>query len=89
MVKASRTGGSRKVILLPVSGLLDAEEARGILSSVLVALLQGSLDATTAKAAAYIIQVDRRLVEGEVLEKRMAALEGFVSQINGKVTWPR
>ena len=59
---------------------LSAEEARGILSSILAALLQGSLDPTTAKSAGYLIQIDRKIVEGQELERRVEALESILNQ---------
>ena len=60
---------------LPVGRLLEAHEARGLLSSVLVALLEGALDVNTCRATAYLIQTERRIAEGEALEKRVASLE--------------
>ena len=59
---------------------LSAEEARGILASVLVGLLQGGLDPTTAKAAGYLIQIDRKVAEGQELEKRVEILESILNQ---------
>ncbi len=59
---------------------LSAEEARGILASVLTALLQGSLDPTTCKAAGYLVQIDRKIVEGQELENRVEILESILRQ---------
>ena len=75
MVGAARKGGARKSLDLPVSQPLAAEEGRGVLASVLKALLEGALDAGTARAAAYILQVERKIAEGDALERRIAALE--------------
>ena len=41
----------------------------------MAALLEGALDPTTARVAAYILQVERKIAEGEELEKRIAVLE--------------
>ena len=40
-----------------------------------MALLHGAVDPTTARAAAYILQVERKIAEGEELEDRMTAIE--------------
>lgn len=85
MVEAGRKGGSRKALELPVGQPLEAEEGRGILASVLKALLEGALDAGTARAAAYILQVERKIAEGDALERRIAALEELVHR-NGRAT---
>ena len=85
MLEASRTGGSRKTLPISVDRPLEAKEARGILASVLGALLQGAVDPTTARAAAYILQVERKIAEGEELEQRLAALEAAV---HGRMALP-
>jgi len=54
---------------------MSTDEVRELLSSVLAAMLSGAVDASTARAAAYIVQVERRVAEGEVLEGRVDALE--------------
>ena len=59
------------------------------MASVLGALLEGALDPSTARAAAYIIQVERKVAEGEELERRIAALEALVPQQNGRAAWHR
>ena len=69
---------ARKSLDLPVSQPLAAEEGRGVLASVLKALLEGALDAGTARAAAYILQVERKIAEGDALERRIGALEAAV-----------
>ena len=74
---------------LPVGRPLETEEARGLLASVLAALLEGALDPNTARAAAYILQVERKIAEGAELERRIAALEALLSQANGKAIWQR
>jgi hypothetical protein len=84
MLEASRKGGSRKALPLPEVRPLDAEEARGLLASVLIAMLEGAVDPTSARAAAYILQVERKIAEGEETEKRLAALESFVHSDNGR-----
>ena len=77
-LEASKKGGSRKALPLPEGRPLEAEEARGLLASVLIALLEGSVDPTTARAAGYLLQVERKIAEGEEMEKRVAALEEFI-----------
>jgi hypothetical protein len=89
MLAASRNGGGRKALPLPVGRPLKGEEAQGLLASVLAALLEGALDPNTARAAAYILQVERKIAEGVELERRIAALEALLSQGNGKAAWPR
>ena len=89
MLAACSKGGSRRTVPLPVDRPLDAGEARGIMASVLGALLEGALDPSTARAAAYIIQVERKVAEGEELERRIAALEALVPQQNGRAAWHR
>jgi hypothetical protein len=89
MLAAARNGGSRKGLLLPIGRPLDTVEARGLLASVLAALLDGALDSNTARAAAYILQVERKIAEGAELERRIAGLEALLSQGNGKAAWQR
>jgi hypothetical protein len=55
----------------------------------LAALLEGALDPNTARAAAYILQVERKIAEGVELERRITTLEALLSQGNGKVAWQR
>ena len=74
-LEASRKGGSRRAIPLPVGLPLEAEEARGLLAAVMAALLEGALDPGTARAAAYILQVDRKIAEGETLERQLSVVE--------------
>ncbi len=78
LLEACSKGGSRRTVPVFVDRPLEANEARGILASVLGALLQGALDPNTARAAAYILQVERKIAEGEELEKRLANLEAAV-----------
>ena len=78
LLSACSRGGSRRAVPLPIDRPLEASEARGVLASVLGALLQGALDPSTARAAAYILQVERKIAEGEELEKRLAYLEAAV-----------
>jgi len=80
MLAACRRGGSRRSLLLPMEQPLSAEEARGILASVLAALLQGSIDPTSAKSAGYLVQIDRKIVEGQELERRIEILESILKQ---------
>ena len=79
LLSACSRGGSRRTVPLPIERPLEASEARGILASVLGALLQGALDPNTARAAAYILQVERKIAEGEEFEERLANLEAAVS----------
>ncbi len=50
------------------------------MASVLAALHQGSLDPTTCKSAGYLIQIDRKIVEGQELERRVEILESVLQQ---------
>ena len=79
-LEASRKGGSRRTIPLPVGPPLEAEEARGVLAAVMAALLEGALDPGTARAAAYILQVDRKIAEGETLERQLSIIEELTQQ---------
>ena len=79
LLEACSKGGSRRSVPISVGRPLEASEARGILASVLGALLQGALDPNTARAAAYILQVERKIAEGEEFEERLANLEAAVS----------
>jgi hypothetical protein len=78
MLEASRRGGSRRTLALSTERPLGAQEARGVLASVLRALLEGAVDPGTARAAAYILQVERKIAEGAEMERRLAALEELV-----------
>jgi hypothetical protein len=89
MLEASRKGGSRKALPLPVGRPIEAEEARGLLAATLAGLLQGALDPTTARAAAYILQVERKIAEGEEMERRISAIEALMPGDNGKTAWHR
>src|SRR5919106_1362209 len=89
MLAASRNGGGRKALPLAVGRPLKGEEAQGLLASVLAVLLDGALDPNTARAAAYILQVERKIAEGAELERRIAGLEALLSQGNGKAAWLR
>ncbi|MFQ6028954.1 MAG: hypothetical protein ACE5Q6_15850 [Dehalococcoidia bacterium] len=83
MREAARNGGSRKALPLPISQTLTSQDARGLLASVLAALLEGSLDAVTARAVAYVLQVERRIAEGSEQERRITALEALLAQRRG------
>jgi len=83
-LEAARRGGSRRTLPLPLVVPLEATEVRGLLGSLLVALLQGALEPATARAAGYLLQVDRQVAERESLEKRIAALEGLVQSPQGR-----
>ncbi len=60
MVEAARRGGARKSLDLPVGQPMAAVEGRGVLASVLKALLEGALDART-KAEGYQQAVRKRV----------------------------
>jgi hypothetical protein len=75
MLAASGKGGSRKQLPLPSAAALTPKKARGLMAAILAALLQGSLDATTARSAGYLLSVDLRLLEVADLERRITALE--------------
>ena len=81
MLEASRKGGCRKAVPLPVGRPIEAEEARGLLAATLAGLLQG--------AAAYILQVERKIAEGEEMERRLSAIEALIPGGNGKTAWHR
>ena len=76
---ASRKGGSRKAFDLPVGAPIDASEARGLLTALIAALLQGAVDPATVRTVAYVMQVDRKIAEAEALERRISALEDLVA----------
>ena len=78
MLEASKKGGSRKALSLPEGRALTTEEARDALGWVVSAVLNGALDPGTARAVAYVVQVDRSVAEKEELEKRITALEDAV-----------
>jgi hypothetical protein len=83
MVEAARKGGARTSLNLPVSQSLETSQARGVLASVLEAMLKGALDPNTARTAAYILQVERKIAEGEALEDRLSTLEELLHH-NGR-----
>ena len=83
MVEAARKGGSRTSLNLPVSQPLETSQARGVLASVLEAMLKGALDPNTARTAAYILQVERKIAEGEALEDRLSTIEELLHH-NGR-----
>jgi len=89
MLEAARKGGSRRAVPLPVGRPIEAEEARGLLASTLAGLLQGALDPTTARAAAYILQVERKIAEGEETERRLAAVEALMLGGSSNASWHR
>ena len=82
-VEASSRGGSRKAVSLPEVRPLSTEQARGVLASVLSGLLEGSIDPTTARAAGYLVQVDRTVFEKEEFERRIESLEALSATRNG------
>lgn len=87
MIEASRKGGSRKALPLPEVLPLGPEMARGLLASVIAAVLEGALDPTTARTVAYILQVERRIAEGSELERKLAVLEELIRSSNGRTSW--
>ena len=82
MLEASRRGGSRRTLALPTETPLEPEESRAILASVLSAMLTGALDCNSARATAYILQVEAK-IQGQELEKRVATLEAILRQREG------
>lgn len=78
MLEASKKGGSRKSLTLPEAAPLVGNEARAILAAVLIGLLDGAIDPTTARAVAYIMQVERKILETDELERKLEALEDIV-----------
>jgi hypothetical protein len=87
MMEASRKGGSRKALPLPDCLPIGPEMARGILASVVAAVLEGALDPATARTVAYILQVERRIAEGSELERKMADLEELIRGSSGRTPW--
>ena len=87
MIEASRKGGSRKALPLPEGLPPGSEMARGLLASVIAAVLEGALDHTTARTVAYILQVERRIAEGSELERKLATLEELIHNSNGRTSW--
>jgi len=87
MIEASRKGGSRKALPLPEGLPPGSEMARGLLASVIAAVLEETLDHTTARTVAYILQVERRIAEGSELERKLATLEELIRNSNGRTSW--
>ena len=87
MIEASRKGGSRKALPLPDCLPIAPETARGLLASVVAAVLEGALDPATARTVAYILQVERRIAEGSELERKMADLEELIRGSSGRTPW--
>ena len=79
MLQASSKGGSRTVLPFEITDPLAAAEMRGVLASVMAAVLSGALDPATGRAVAYIAQVERRVADGEGLEERLEVLESLIS----------
>jgi len=74
-LRAAQKGGLRRTVELPAAEALTPEGTRNLLAAVSAAMLEGSLDASTARAVGYLLSVDRQLRETDVLENRLAALE--------------
>ncbi len=72
---AALRGGSRRSVFIPIGEPLGPEEARGVVRSVLEGLVSGAIDAKTANAAAYLLQVNSRLTKTEEFERRLTAME--------------
>jgi len=83
MLAASRNGGSRRAIPLPLDRPLEAREARGLLASVLLGVIEGALDPTTARTIGYLLQVERKIAEAGELERRITILEDAVQRGDG------
>jgi len=78
-LEASRNGGRHRGLVIPIDTPLTANESRGILAAVLAALLNGAIDSGAARSAAYILQVERKIAEGEEMEKRIGHLEDLIT----------
>ena len=77
LLDARRRGGQnrRRKVELPSAEPLAPEDARSILAGVVEAVVAGALDAGTARAVGYLLQIEARIREGYDLEKRVEALE--------------
>ena len=77
LLEATRRGGRnrRRKAELPSAEPLTPEQARAFLAGVVEAVTSGALDAGTARAVGYLLQVEARIREGHDLEKRIEALE--------------
>lgn len=71
----SKGGSMPRKPVLPTAEALSHKEARRILAGVLVAMLNSKMPESTAKAAAYILQIDSKLRETSEFEARIEALE--------------
>ena len=68
---------------------LTAEQARGLIASILAALLLGTIDPATARTAAQLLQVERKIAESEEFERRMEVLEEMLGLPEKGEKWRR
>ncbi len=80
MLAASRKGGSRPSFTLAGEAPLNAEEARGILAGVVLALLEGAITPQAANSVAYLLIVNDRLAQSSENEKKIEALEELTNK---------
>ena len=73
--KASRRGGSRRALSIPISEPLGASESCGVATSLLQGLLEGSIDPKTVYSGVYLLNLINKLTKNEELEKRITSLE--------------
>ena len=75
MLEAAKKGGGRKTIELPEVEELTAGHARRILAGMVETTLKGELDAKTAKAVGYLLQIEARIRESDEMERRLREVE--------------
>lgn len=80
MLEASRKGGARRAVELPEAELLTPEKARAILAGCVEAVVNGSLDSTTARTVGFLLQVESSIRQGSELEARVGALESAAQE---------
>ena len=82
MLAAARKGGARRTVELPEVEELTASQARRILAGMIEATLTGELDAKTAKAVGYLLQIETRIRESDEMERRLQEVERTFEEAN-------
>ena len=80
MLEAAKKGGSRKTIELPEVDELTASQARRVLASMVETTLKGELDARTAKAVGYLLQIEAKIRESDDMERRLREVEAVFEE---------